>query len=87
MAFVALALSGIGGIVSLAGWIWIVIIAFQENVGWGIGCLLCPPASLVYVIMHWEKTKKPFLIEVVGVLISAVAQAIAMSAVGPALGQ
>jgi len=73
METLGMGLAVIGLIVGLVGSIWTIVIAFQENLGWGLGCLFVPCIQLVFVFTHWEKTKKPFLINVVGVLIYVVA--------------
>ncbi len=56
----------IGIIVALIGGIGILIAAFKEGIGWGLGCLLVPLVTLIFVIMHWQDTKKPFGIAVLG---------------------
>jgi hypothetical protein len=55
-------LYAIGSLVALAGAIWILVIAFQKNVGWGIACLCVPFVLFVFVAMNWAETKKPFLV-------------------------
>ena len=64
-----IALMVIGGIAMVVGGIGILIAAFHESVIWGIGCMLIPIVSLIFVVMHWQETKKPFLINVVGTII------------------
>lgn len=58
----------IGGILLLAAFlvsliygIQILIIAFRTSVLWGIGSLLFGIVGLIFVCMHWEETKSPFL--------------------------
>ena len=52
----------ISGLVLLVANIWLIIIAFQRTVLWGLAVLLVPFAALVFVIMYWHEAKKPFLI-------------------------
>ena len=59
------ALLGILGIASLISFIWVVVIAFKEDVIWGLGCLFIPLIIIVFGIMHWDKCKKPFLVYVI----------------------
>ena len=66
----------VGIILALIGGIGILIAAFRESVGWGIGCLLLPIVSLIFVIMHWEETKKPFLLNLAGTVLAIVGGAI-----------
>jgi hypothetical protein len=54
---------GIAG--SLVGGIWFLVVAFQESVLWGLGCLFCSVVSLIFLIMHWDKAYKPFLVQLV----------------------
>jgi hypothetical protein len=44
-------------------------VAFQTSVWWGLGSLLLPLVSLIFVIMHWPVAKKPFLISFVGTVL------------------
>ena len=57
----------VGLAIGLVGGIWLLVVAFQESVWWGIGCLLLPIVSLIFVILHWQEAKKPFLIQLAGV--------------------
>lgn len=52
----------IGLIISFIGGIWLLMVAFQESVLWGLGCLLVPLVSLFFVVIHWDKAAKPFLV-------------------------
>ena len=52
----------IGAIIGLIFGIQILILAFKESLGWGLGSLIISfPVMLIFVIMHWEKAKSPFL--------------------------
>lgn len=53
----------------VVGGLWLLITAFQESVGWGVACLLLPIVSLIFVFLHWEDAKKPFLIGLAGNLL------------------
>lgn len=53
----------------LIGGIWLLVVTFQESIGWGIGSILIPIVSLVFVIMHWDISKKPFLIQIAGLAV------------------
>ena len=41
--------------------------AFQTSVLWGLGYLLVPFVALIFIIMHWETAKKPFLMGFVSI--------------------
>ena len=51
----------IGAIISLIYGIKLLILAFQTSVLWGLGYIFVPFVSLIFICMHWEKTKSPFL--------------------------
>jgi hypothetical protein len=72
-------LVGIGYLAAMIGGIWIIVIAFQDSVLWGLGSLLIPLVALVFVIQHWEETKKPFLIEIGGIVLAVAGGAMAGS--------
>lgn len=63
----ATALLIIGFLISLGAGIWLLVLAFQENIWWGIGSLLIGPVMLVFAFMHWDRAKVPFLINLAGV--------------------
>jgi hypothetical protein len=76
MAFLGMILFGIGLILALIGGLWIVVIAFKESVIWGLGSLLIPLVALIFVAQHWAAAKKPFIVEVVGIGLIILAQAL-----------
>ena len=45
---------------------WGVDIAFKDSIRQGLACLLIPYYSIFYSIKHWEKTKKPFKVFLIG---------------------
>lgn len=48
----------------------LLIRAFQTSIWWGLGYLFVPFVSLVFLIIHWDVAKKPFLMSLLGILIS-----------------
>ncbi|MGI0116782.1 hypothetical protein [Zooshikella sp. RANM57] len=50
-----------GGLVSLFYGIIILIKAFQTSILWGLGSLFIPLVGLIFIILHWQITKEPFL--------------------------
>ena len=66
------ALYFLGCILALVGGIWIVVLAFKKSVLWGIGALIVPFVSLVFVFMNWQESKKPFLIQIAGIVLIVV---------------
>jgi uncharacterized membrane protein len=76
MEILSMLIAGIGGILALVFGIILLIKAFQQSILWGLGYILVPFVSLIFVIMHWEETKSPFLkgllcsvVSVVGLLL------------------
>ena len=59
----------LGLILAVIGHIGILIEAFKEGIAWGLGTLLVPFVALIFVVMHWQETRKPLLLSVAGNLI------------------
>lgn len=57
----------IGLAIFIIGGIGMLIAAFKESILWGLGCLLLAPISLVFLILHWDKAKNPFLLQLFGI--------------------
>ena len=68
MEVIGMILMAVGMIVAFIGGIWFLVVAFQESVLWGVGCLLVPFVSLIFLIMYWDVAGKPFLIQLAGVV-------------------
>jgi len=68
------------GLVTLVGYIWLVVVAFKRSVGWGIGVLLLSPISaIVFAVKYWQESKKPFLV-FIGSMSASIAMMFAMVA-------
>ena len=63
----------VGAIISLVGGIWLLVVAFKESVWWGLGSFFLPFVSLIFVVMHWQVAKKPFLISLAGAVLCVIA--------------
>ncbi|WP_170113014.1 hypothetical protein [Ahniella affigens] len=61
---------GIG--LALVGGLWLLVKAFQTSILWGLGCLFLAPVQLVFIIMHWDVAKKPFLYYLAGIVIMVI---------------
>ncbi len=68
MEILGLLLMGVGGIAVAIGGIWFLVVAFQESVLWGIGCLIIPLVSLIFLIMHFDKAWRPFALQIAGLV-------------------
>ena len=58
-----------GYIILVLGGLWMLFVIFQTSVVWGILSILVPFVSLLFVIMHWDETKRPFLVQIVGLVL------------------
>ena len=63
----AMILIAIGLIIAVVYGIILLIKAFQTHILWGLGSLFVPFVSLVFVIMHWDIAKKPFLMGLISI--------------------
>lgn len=57
----------IGYALAIVGGLWLLVLAFQTSLGWGLGTLIVPFVSLVFVFAHWDDAKRPFILQIVGV--------------------
>lgn len=46
---------------NFAGGVWLLLLAFQESVLWGLACLFVPCVQLVFVVKFWHRAKRAFL--------------------------
>jgi hypothetical protein len=72
MSAIGLVLAGIGGIVMFVFGVILLVKAFQTSVLWGLGYIFVPFVSLIFVVLHWQETKKPFLYLLAGSAIMVV---------------
>ena len=66
MEIIGWILMAVGGIMALIYSIIVLIKAFQTSIWWGIGSLLIGLVGLIFVIMHWDRAGKPFLMSLAG---------------------
>ena len=69
MTAIASILLLLGWLVSIIGGIMLLIVAFKESILWGLGCIFIPFVALIFIVMHWEQSKKPFFIELAGAVL------------------
>jgi len=68
MAALGTVLLIIGFIGMIVGSIWFLIEAFNESVMWGLGCFFVPFVSLFFLIMHFDRACKPFLVQIISLV-------------------
>jgi hypothetical protein len=52
--------------------ITIVASIFKTSVLWGLGCLIVPFVSLIFVFLHWQAAKAPFLWSLLGIVLMVI---------------
>ncbi|TWU13951.1 hypothetical protein CA54_27930 [Symmachiella macrocystis] len=57
----------LGMLGSIAGGLWFLFEAFSENILWGLGCLFLPFVSLFFLVIHWNKAGRPFLLQIASI--------------------
>ena len=79
------ALLGIGTLCSLIGWIWVIVLAFQNgDTVWGVISIFCGIVGLVYGLMHFQQAKVPVILMAVGIICSIAVQVMAPGMMQPA---
>jgi hypothetical protein len=60
----------LGFVLSFAGYIWGLVLAFQQETVWGLLYFFIPGAALVFHVKYWSnlKIRKAFLIQCGGLL-------------------
>ena len=61
------ALVFLGILISILSGIGLLIAAFRVSALWFLLCLFISPVALVFVILHWDVARNPFLLQLVGV--------------------
>ena len=51
----------IGALIAIIYGLQLLIMAFRESILWGLGSIFVPFVSLLFVVMHWDEAKSPFL--------------------------
>jgi len=63
MDLIAVTLILLGLVLFIVGGFWFLIAAFRESVLWGLACLFIPIVQIFFLIVHWPKAKRPFLLQ------------------------
>jgi len=66
MDLIALALLVPGLILLIIGGFWFLVAAFRVGVLWGLACLFIPIVQFFFLIVHWDKAKRPFFLQLLG---------------------
>jgi hypothetical protein len=60
---------GIGAVLALVGGLGVLLAAFRTGMLWGLAILLLSPLSLIYLVLYWQEAKRPFFLEMIGIVI------------------
>jgi len=58
-----------GMLLSFVSSIWFLVVAFKEHVLWGVVCLFSGIGNFLFLIVHWEVAKKPFMYSLLSLLL------------------
>lgn len=64
-----IAVQYLGLAIFIIGGIGLLISAFRTSVLWGLGCIVIAPIAILYIVMHWQEAKNPFLLQVCGLVV------------------
>jgi hypothetical protein len=60
---------GLGGLLMFVGYVWFIVVAFQDDVVQGLLCLFLGIYRLYYLIINFDEVKIPFFVELVGLIL------------------
>jgi hypothetical protein len=60
---------GLGLVLIWVGAIWFLVMAFQDSLAAGLLCLFVPFYGLYYLVTHFDEVKRPFLVQLLGVVV------------------
>jgi len=79
MHSVGLAILILGWVLGLLGTLWVIVLAWQRSVLWGLVCLLVPIVQLVYIVAHWKEAKEGFFLQIFGFTLVIIATLMGVS--------
>ena len=62
-------LLGLGLLLAVVGGVWGIVVAFKRSLLWGLCYSFVPFAALVFYVVAWAEAKRPFLVNLGGVLL------------------
>ena len=68
METIGMVLLFVGFAVMAVGGLWLLVVAFQQSVGWGLACMFIPFVVIVFLVKFWDDAKKPFFIYLAGLV-------------------
>jgi hypothetical protein len=67
LSLIATVLVLVGLLLVIVGGLAFLLAAFREGVLWGLACLFVPFATLAFLVIHWQKAKDSFFLQLYGV--------------------
>lgn len=56
----------VGAVLSVIGWLWLLVEAFSEDLFWGVFCLVCGLGPIAFALLHPQRGGLPFAMQLVG---------------------
>ena len=72
MPIVGMIVYAVGIGIAIIGGLWLLVTVFRTGILWGLAVVFLPFAGFVYLAMHWEQARRPFLAQLLGVVIGAI---------------
>jgi hypothetical protein len=66
--------------------VWLLATAWRTSIMWGLAYSFIPFASIAFVVMHWDKAKKPFFVFLGGMAVSVLIAFLMPSIIEHAIG-
>ena len=70
----------LGSVLSLVGYVWVIVIAFQDDATQGMLCICFGPYMLYYILVNFDETKQAGIIWLAGTVLQIAAMVVAGSA-------
>jgi hypothetical protein len=61
-----------GILISLVGEVRFLVVAYKHNVWWFLGCLFIPIVTLIFFLLNFKATAKPFGLQILGLIIAGI---------------
>ncbi len=62
----------VGVVLLVLGSLWLLAVAFNESIWWGLGCIIVPFVSMLFIVSHFKECAKPILLQLAGLALMLV---------------
>lgn len=66
---------GLGWLLTIIGWFWLIMTAFEEGAMLGMLCIVLPPFALYHAVMHFDDAKEALFVHFAGIILLALGRA------------